>query len=515
MRITERSGIAAAALLLTFGLPAAVNVFAEGTGNEKVTAKDVSKYTASQINADMGLGLTIALPADSTAAPAAFEQGFDTVRFTGDWTEHISDDGKFTVDEEWISEIKTAVDAAAAKDMYIVLSLDSENSTAKETKAVWAQLTEAFAAYDRKLVFEGDFFIKDDKPADNDNKSVIETVRAAKGGKDRILMAEPVQQWSTVGFDSNMIAEISGSIFDVKDKSFTDKTAKQIEDKFAAVGIGFVGEGVPACIVGAAESSFAKADENTKWAECYGSSAKKTGVSAVFDKLGDKQTDTAAAKLFNSYSDTSQGSMLEYDKDEDNTKLGSTGYITLTSGKGSIKIADLLGDTEREDVKCVRMTACGAFKVDGTDADSALKQVVSLDDIKGDSIDIISAEGSTATWVKYDILTKVSTIQPDIAYLQFTEPDDSGMCSVRAVKMVKYDDASTANSVKFTFDLNGQKAVVNSGKFYRAVSAQGELIEPDDDYVFVAAVITGIPEDTAKSLSITDIELVFNEPDED
>ena len=400
--------------------------------------------------------------------------------------------------------------------MYVVLSLDAEKTTAQETKAVWSQIEEYLGDYDRKLVFEGDFFIVDEKPADKDNKSVIETIRVANGGKDRILMTSPAQQWSTVGFDSNMIALIDGSSLTVKDKSFTDDSAQQLADKFAAVEVGFISEGVPVCIAGAAESSFAKAEENEKWAESYASSAKKIGASAVFDKLGDKQTDTAAAKLFKTYNDTASGTLLAYDKAEDNTNLGSCGYISLTSGKGSIKVSDLLGDTEKKTVKCVRLTACGGFKIDGSDSDYALKQVIDLNDISDDKISVVSSKESTATWVKYEILTKDgSTIEPDVSYLQFTDPDESGLCNVRAVKMVKYEDAAKANSVKFTFDLSGQKAVVNSGKYYRSISAKGEIIEPDEDYVFVAAVVTGVPEATAGSLSISEIELVFSESDKE
>ena len=129
-----------------------------------------------------------------------------------------------------------------------------------------------------------------------------------------------------------------------------------------------------------------------------------------------------------------------------------------------------------------------------------------VDELKGESITITSE----STWgrVHYEVLAADRVLEPYTKYLQFTEADESGKCYARAVMMVKEAEAEEASAVKFTFDMNGQSATVSSAKFYRAVSQHGEVLEPEEDHVFVAAVISGIPKEAAENLTISKIELV-------
>jgi len=79
---------------------------------------------------------------------------------------HISSDGNYTIDREFIDRVREVVDYAYELDMYIILNLHHESwvnrkdldteymTVGKELQAVWTQLAEAFADYDQHLIFE-------------------------------------------------------------------------------------------------------------------------------------------------------------------------------------------------------------------------------------------------------------------------------------------------------------------------------------------------------------------------
>ena len=517
MKVSGHRTAQFSACLLTIAVLAAVGAAAEETGDKtvtKVTAKDVSEYTAAQLNTDMGLGLTAGAGFDAAQAKSAAERGFGTVKIEGDWSGQVSADGSYTLDEEWLAGLKQSVDAAVGQDMYIVLSLESESDDGRAE--VWKQVTECFAKYDRKLMFAGDLSeAESDKnnagsTAKSNKKTVIQTIRAVKGGEHRVLLVNSAD-WFSVETDADMMVAVSGENLNVKGTAFTDEDTDMIKTQLGKYELDWIDVGVPAVIDGTAASSFAKADENVKWAETFGSLAKQLGAAAIFDKVGGKD-DKAAVKLLDTYKNTvTAGTVLESFDAEKGTKVVNSGYADLKAGAGGklsckLTMEELFGDADAEKVTAVRFTGGCGFRLGDEKGKESIKRVLNVDELKGESITITSE----STWgrVHYEVLAADRVLEPYTKYLQFTEADESGKCYARAVMMVKEAEAEEASAVKFTFDMNGQSATVSSAKFYRAVSQHGEVLEPEEDHVFVAAVISGIPKEAAENLTISKIELV-------
>ncbi|MBQ8966603.1 cellulase family glycosylhydrolase [Ruminococcus sp.] len=524
MKFSGRSLGRTAALLLAVSVLATIGAAAEGTGNEavtKVTKKDVSKYTAAQISADMGLGLKAGESFDAVQAAAAKNGGFSTVKVSGSWDGLISDDGSFTLDADWLAGLKAKVDAAASQDMYIILELTGGDYAKGEQKAVWSRVAEEFADYDRKLIFAGDFIevkpaadkAEDKKDDTADKKTIPQTIRSVKGSENRVLLAD-AGDWYTLSGEGNIIAGVDAAGFAVKGDAFTDEDAAMIENSFGKIELDWVNAGVPVIIDNAAFSGFAMAEENVKWAESFAEGAKKLGVAAVFDKVGGKE-DKAADKLLKTYADTNTtGSVFTLTDTELECEVADTGYIELNGGKGSIALDDLFSEVKRDKVKAVRLTCSSGFSVEGEKGSDVVRKVIDIAELTGDSLSLTNSAGGYAK-VKYEIFVGEDKLEAYTKYLQFTEPDGSGQVYARAVMMVKYEDIADVSSVKFTFDLDGKEASVNSSKFYHAVSQQGELTEPDEDYVFVAAVISGVPEESVEGFTIKDIELVRTQTEDE
>ena len=548
MRTSVRYASGAVALMISVFAVYSMAASAANSGNEtvtKITGKDVSAYTAAQLNADMGIGVWEGDSFDKTQAAALKKRGVSTVRIEGDWTGHISTDGKYTVDADWLTGIKKTVDAAVSQDMYTVLSFDSDEKNAAEQKAVWQQLTESFSEYDRKLIFAGDFVdmkadissesmtesktdSKTESGADADSsgsgtkettapKSVVKTIRAAKGGAKRVLLIDETD-WYSVETDVNMMVAVSSAGFAVKGDKFTDEDADKLELQFGRLELSWLDSGVPVVIDNAAVSSFVKNEENVKWAECFAKGAKQLGVPAVFGKLGSKD-DKATSALLDTYSQgTTTGTVIVTEEAEKGTKIADSGTIVLKAGTdgsytASISISGLLGDIDVSKVKAIRLTGADGFHIGKEKGSDKVKQLIYPDKVKGDNVVITSSAASGTRKIYYEILTADDSLKPYTKYLQFTPLDGSGKCYARAVMMVKREEAESASEVKFTFEVYGQKAEIVSEKYYDAVSVQGDTIKPDGGYVFVAAVISGVPDDAAKTLSIRDIELISAEDD--
>lgn len=103
--------------------------------------------------------------------------GFKTLRLPVSWSTHVSNDGKYTIDEAWMNRVQTIVDWAIADNMFVILNVHHDNytkftindqaggyalsddlSVQNKSKAylssVWTQIATRFASYDNRLIFE-------------------------------------------------------------------------------------------------------------------------------------------------------------------------------------------------------------------------------------------------------------------------------------------------------------------------------------------------------------------------
>lgn len=91
------------------------------------------------------------------------ESGFDAVRVPVTWDKHM-DDG-YAIDGEWLDRVEEVVGYVTGSGMYCILNSHHEEwlfpdeahekRNSERLAALWKQLSERFADYDEKLIFEG------------------------------------------------------------------------------------------------------------------------------------------------------------------------------------------------------------------------------------------------------------------------------------------------------------------------------------------------------------------------
>lgn len=179
------------------------NVGEEHKSANGITTKDnglMRKELSSQdLMSVMGLGWNLGnqmeqsncmgtykdLKASETSAgnPAATQQTFDglksygvnTVRVPVAWSNFMSDDGTYTINEELFDRVEEIINYALNDEMYVIINIHwdggwwgmfgAEEIDAKETpirdeawkkyKAFWTQISERFKEYSDHLIFEG------------------------------------------------------------------------------------------------------------------------------------------------------------------------------------------------------------------------------------------------------------------------------------------------------------------------------------------------------------------------
>ncbi|MBP5269184.1 MAG: cellulase family glycosylhydrolase [Ruminococcus sp.] len=200
---------------------------------EPVRAEAAFEKNAKQTVADMGLGwnlgnsldsysgTTIGSNRGSTSSETAWgnpattkamidmvkKSGVKTVRVPVTWYEHM-DPVTYKIDETWMNRVEEIVDYVLEDDMYCIINVHHDtgekgwlkaNSTNLQTKkamftSIWEQVSDNFADYGDKLLFEGFNEILDESsnqwwipsseacPIANDlNQIFVDTVRSSGG----------------------------------------------------------------------------------------------------------------------------------------------------------------------------------------------------------------------------------------------------------------------------------------------------------------------------------------------
>ena len=98
---------------------------------------------------------------------AIADAGFTSVRLPITWYTYVSNDGTYTIKEEYLKRIREVVDYCYDRDLFVIMNLhhekwlnnekmvDNQDQIAEEIHAIWTQIAEYFADYDQHLVFEG------------------------------------------------------------------------------------------------------------------------------------------------------------------------------------------------------------------------------------------------------------------------------------------------------------------------------------------------------------------------
>lgn len=95
------------------------------------------------------------------------EAGFDTIRIPVTWYRYTSDDGTYTIREDFMAHVREVVQWAREADLFVILNIHHEawlnepNFAADAVKngeqlsAMWRQIADAFADFDQHVIFEG------------------------------------------------------------------------------------------------------------------------------------------------------------------------------------------------------------------------------------------------------------------------------------------------------------------------------------------------------------------------
>ncbi len=149
-------------------------------------AETISGLTATELVANINVGWNLGNTLDATGVssvdcetawgmPKTTEDmiltvkaaGFNAVRIPVSWHDHVSSDGNYTIDSDWMARVKEIVDYAIGNDMYAIINIHHDNSTSyyypssdylsqskSYVEAIWTQVAKEFADYDQHLIFE-------------------------------------------------------------------------------------------------------------------------------------------------------------------------------------------------------------------------------------------------------------------------------------------------------------------------------------------------------------------------
>lgn len=127
--------------------------------------------------------------------------GFQTLRIPVAWSNMMSEDGNYQINQEFLNRVKSVIDIALAQNMYVIMNehwdygwietemISNKPEAMKKYRAIWTQLAEAFKNYDNHLIFEsqneelGNFKKADGNsvwnsynPSDTTNKKTVYTL---------------------------------------------------------------------------------------------------------------------------------------------------------------------------------------------------------------------------------------------------------------------------------------------------------------------------------------------------
>lgn len=317
----------------------------------RTDTKELSGYTAEEIVARMGVGWNLGNTFDATGGNmlnvysqeqswgnpkverelihAVKEAGFTTIRIPVTWYRHLSEDGTYTIDREFLDRIKTIVDYAYEEGFFIILNVHHEEwlnvpelaenheILGVELSAIWSQLAENFAEYDQHLIFEG---MNEPRMAGTAlewggsqeayaavnylNQVFVNTVRSSGSGynSERCLMipgyaasSSPAVLESitipTVGGEAAENIIISVHCYSPYDFCLSDARMNFDPEDSACVGdidylfsnlqSLFLDNGIPVVIGETSATNKDNTDEREKWAYYMGSKAAAYGVPIV------------------------------------------------------------------------------------------------------------------------------------------------------------------------------------------------------------------------------------------
>lgn len=124
--------------------------------------------------------------------------GFDSIRIPVAWSNMMSDDGTYTIDQAYFERVDEIIGYAMDNDMYVIINIhwdggwwDQFNTDKDEAmtryKAMWTQIADHYKDYPEKLIFESanEELSFGYELVNEINQEFVNLVRASGGNNDR------------------------------------------------------------------------------------------------------------------------------------------------------------------------------------------------------------------------------------------------------------------------------------------------------------------------------------------
>lgn len=252
------------------------------------------------------------------------EAGFNILRIPVSWDEHLSSDGKYTIDPDWLRRVGEVVDYGIDNGMFVILNTHHEDwifpsdalleQNKAQLTAVWTQIGSYFEGYDEHLIFEGMNEPRKKGTAaewtggDSEgqecvnqlNQTFIDTIRSLSGNNPKRHLMIPTYAASstdnainafTVPDDDKIIVSVHAYIpysFALQD-SGTDKWSADdpsctydIDHLMEILDHRFISNGVPVIIGEMGATYRSNDDARCEWAEYYIKKASQSGIPCLW-----------------------------------------------------------------------------------------------------------------------------------------------------------------------------------------------------------------------------------------
>ena len=265
------------------------------------------------------------------------EAGFDTIRIPVTWYRYTSDDGTYTIREDFLHHVREVVEWAREADLFVILNVHHEawinepnfaadaEKIGEQLTAMWRQIADTFADFDQHVIFEG---MNEPRAQGTNyewsgnaacyaavnylNQVFVNTIRKdAKGcNAERCLMIPGYAATSSPAgtaaialptVDGEAAANIIVSVHSYDPQTFClqdtqttfdpEKDGTKINRVFENIKETFLDRGIPVVMgeTGATNTN-GNHDERAKWAYCVAQNAQRYGVPIVIWDNGNNQT---------------------------------------------------------------------------------------------------------------------------------------------------------------------------------------------------------------------------------
>lgn len=240
--------------------------------------------------------------------------GFNSIRIPVTWGEHMDGD---KIQDEWMNRVQEIVDYAYNQNMFVILNMhhddyiwfapstDGYEENSAKLKAIWTQISERFADYGDRLLFEGmneprtvgsnlewmGGTMNERSIINKYEQDFVDTVRASGGNNAQrsLIITSYAASAESVAINDVIVPNSKNIILSVhfyapwkfsdgSDTSFTESGKSELDSKFEELNSKFIAKGTPVIIGEFGCVNVAGTATRAEYYNYYISSAKAKGI---------------------------------------------------------------------------------------------------------------------------------------------------------------------------------------------------------------------------------------------